>query len=115
MEMGFSTRSVHQTERIDPATRSIESPIVLNSAFAYDDLETWLQVALNQAPGHIYSRNTNPTSNRFEEKIAALEGVEAATSFTTGMAAINATLLALLSSGQRVVSIKDSYGATYLH
>lgn len=114
-EIGFSTRSVHQTEEIDPATRSIESPIVLNSAFAYDDLESWLQVALKQRDGHIYSRNTNPTSDRFESKMAALEGVEAATSFTTGMAAINATLLALLKSGQRVVSIKDSYGATYLH
>lgn len=47
--------------------------------------------------------------------MALFEGAEESTSFSTGMAAINNTLMALLSPGQRVVSIKDSYGATYLH
>ena len=112
---GFSTRSVHAENRIDPTTRAMEVPIVLNSAFAYSDLDTWLRVALHEEPGHIYSRNSNPTCRRFEEKMAALEGTKDATSFATGMAAINNTLMALLAPGQRVVSIKDSYGATYLH
>ncbi|MGD8624672.1 MAG: aminotransferase class I/II-fold pyridoxal phosphate-dependent enzyme [Anaerolineae bacterium] len=112
---GFSTRSVHAGNRIEPLTRAIEMPIVLNTAFAYGDVDTWLRVALDEEPGHIYSRNSNPTCRRFEETMAALEGTEEATSFSTGMAAINNTLMALLSPGQRVVSIKDSYGATYLH
>jgi cystathionine gamma-synthase len=112
---GFSTRSVHGQTQIDPVTRAIEMPIVLNTAFAYEDLDSWLRVALDEEPGHIYSRNSNPTCRRFEETMANLEGTEDATSFSTGMAAINNTLLALLSPGQRVVSIKDSYGATYLH
>jgi cystathionine gamma-synthase len=112
---GFSTRSVHLTHQIDPRTHAIEVPIVLNTAFAYDDLDSWLRVALREEPGHIYSRNSNPTCHAFEEAMADLEGTEAATSFSTGMAAISNTLLALLSPGQRVVSIKDSYGATYLH
>jgi cystathionine gamma-synthase len=112
---GFSTRSVHSGDRIDPTTRAIEVPIILNSAFAYDNLDTWIRVSLHEEPGHIYSRNSNPTCQQFEEKVAMLEGVERATSFSTGMAAINSTLMALLSPGQRVVSIKDSYGATYLH
>jgi cystathionine gamma-synthase len=47
--------------------------------------------------------------------MAALEGAEAATDFSTGMAAISTTLFALLSPGQRAVTIKDAYGATYLH
>lgn len=47
--------------------------------------------------------------------MALFEGAEEATSFSTGMAAINNTLMALLAPGRRVVSIKDSYGATYLH
>jgi len=112
---GFSTRSVHLPSQVDPVTHTIEVPIVLNTAFAYEDLESWLRVALHQDPGHIYSRNSNPTCRHFEEAMAGLEGTEAATSFSTGMAAISSTLLALLSPGQRVVSIKDSYGATYLH
>jgi cystathionine gamma-synthase len=112
---GASTRAVHGLHRIDPLTRAIESPIVLNTAFGYENLETWLEVALDRQPGHIYSRNSNPTCRRFEEAMALFEGAEEATSFSTGMAAINNTLIALLSPGQRVVSIKDSYGATYLH
>jgi cystathionine gamma-synthase len=47
--------------------------------------------------------------------MAALEGAESATDFSTGMAAINSTLFALLNPGQRAVTIKDAYGATYLH
>ena len=87
-------------------------PVVHSVAFGYDDLDSWLEVSKGNAPGHIYSRNTNPTVAAFEEKIRALEGAEAATSFASGMAAISNTLFTLLSPGDRVVSIKDSYGGT---
>ncbi|MBW3620011.1 MAG: cystathionine gamma-synthase family protein [Actinobacteria bacterium] len=113
-DAGPSTRSVHLTESVDPATRAVVPPIVANAAFAYPDVDTWRDVALGRADGHIYSRNSNPTTDRLEAKVAALEGAAAATSFTTGMAAISSTLLALLSSGQRAVSVKDAYGGTYL-
>jgi cystathionine gamma-synthase len=112
---GPSTRSVHSAKKIEPKTHTIVTPIVANAAFAYDTIESWRQVALKDKPGHIYSRNTNPTTDAFEEKMAALEGTESATSFATGMAAINTTLFALLSSSDRVVTVKDAYGATYLH
>ena len=69
-------------------------------------------MALGRAPGHIYSRNTNPTVHAFEEKVRLLEGAEAATSFATGMAAVSNTLFTLLSPGDRVVSVKDTYGGT---
>jgi cystathionine gamma-synthase len=81
-------------------------------SFGYDDLATWQAVALGEEPGHIYSRNTNPTVRVFEEKIQALERAEAATSFSSGMAAISATLFTLLKPGDRIVSIRDSYGGT---
>ncbi len=87
-------------------------PIVNAATFAYGDLDTWQAVALKRQPGHIYSRNSNPTVDVLEKKIAALDGTEAATAFSTGMAAISSTLLGLLSPGDRVVSIKDSYGGT---
>lgn len=112
---GPSTRSVHLLRRVDPTTRAIVPPTVENAAFAYDDLNTWREVALNQSPGDIYSRNSNPTVRQFEEKVAALEGAESSTSFATGMAAISTTLFALLSPSQRAVSVKDAYGATFLH
>jgi cystathionine gamma-synthase len=90
-------------------------PLVENVAFAFQDFETWRAVALHQVPGDIYSRNSNPTVRHLEEKIAALEMAESATSFATGMAAINTTLFALLSPGQRAVTVRDAYGATFLH
>jgi cystathionine gamma-synthase len=112
---GPSTRCVHLTNRIDSTTGAIVPPIVQNAAYAYQDLDSWLAVALKQAEGHIYSRNSNPTTARLEEKLAALEGAERATSFATGMAAISTTLFALLGPGQRAVSVRDAYGATFLH
>lgn len=87
-------------------------PIVQSVAFSYDSLDEWQAVALGQTPGHIYSRNTNPTVAVFEDKVRQLEGAEAATSFSSGMAAISNTLFALLRPGDRVVSVKDTYGGT---
>jgi len=112
---GPSTRCIHLGRSIDPITHATNPAIVENAAFAYEDLETWRAVALGEQPGYIYSRNSNPTLRAFNEKMAALEGTEAATDFSTGMAAIHTTLFALLSPGQRAVTIKDAYGATYLH
>ncbi len=87
-------------------------PVVYSAAYGYPDVDAWLDVALGRKPGHIYSRNTNPTVHAFEEKLRILEGAEAATSFASGMAAISNTLFALLSPGDRVVSVRDSYGGT---
>lgn len=87
-------------------------PVVYSCAYGYPDVDSWLDVALGRTPGHIYSRNTNPTMRAFEEKTRILEGAAAATSFATGMAAVSNTLFALLSPGDRVVSVKDTYGGT---
>ena len=87
-------------------------PVVHSVSFGYDNVDDWLAVARGEQPGHIYSRNTNPTVHVFEEKVRLLESAEAATSFATGMAAISNTLYALLKPGDRVVSVMDTYGGT---
>lgn len=92
--------------------RATQVPVVHSVSFGYEDLDEWLDVALGKAEGHIYGRNTNPTVAVFEEKVRLLEGGEAATSASTGMAAISNTLHALLAPGKRVVSVKDTYGGT---
>jgi cystathionine gamma-synthase len=92
--------------------RATQVPVVHSVAFGYDDLDEWLAVGQGQASGHIYGRNTNPTVQAFEEKVRILESAEAATAFASGMAAVSNTLFTLLSPGDRVVSIKDSYGGT---
>ena len=87
-------------------------PVVLSAAFGYKDMEEWLEVARGKAEGHIYTRNSNPTIHVFEEKVRLLEDAEAATSAASGMGIISSTLFALLASGNRVVSVKDTYGGT---
>jgi cystathionine gamma-synthase len=87
-------------------------PVVHSVSFGYDDVDQWLRVALGQEPGHIYGRNTNPTVHAFEEKVRILEGAEAATSASTGMGIISSALYTFLSPGDRVVSVKDTYGGT---
>jgi cystathionine gamma-synthase len=109
----LSTRAVWAGETGHPRyERSTQVPVVHSVSFGYEDVDTWHAVALGQAEGHIYSRNTNPTVRAFEEKIQNLESAESATSFSSGMAAISATFFALLRPGDRLVSIKDSYGGT---
>jgi len=92
--------------------RSTQVPVVHSISYGYKDIDTWHKVALEETPGHIYSRNTNPTVEIFEEKVKVLEGAEAATSFASGMAAISNVFGTWLLPGDRVVSIKDSYGGT---
>jgi cystathionine gamma-synthase len=92
--------------------RATQVPVVHSVSFTYKDIDTWQDVALEKAPGHIYSRNTNPTVRAFEDKVKELEGAEAATSFASGMAAISNVLGTFLKPGDRIVSIKDSYGGT---
>jgi cystathionine gamma-synthase len=91
---------------------SVVSPVFNSVTFGYHDLDEWSEVALGKKPGYIYSRNTNPTVRVFEEKVRVMEHAEAAISFSTGMAAISNTLFTLLSPGDRVVSVKDTYGGT---
>jgi cystathionine gamma-synthase len=92
--------------------RSTQVPVVHSVSFGYHDLDQWQNVALGKEAGHIYGRNTNPTVQTFEEKVRILEGAEAATSFSTGMAAVSNSLYTFLQPGDRVVSVKDTYGGT---
>lgn len=99
----------------DPlAFGAAQVPIVQSAPFAYSDIDEWLDVALGHAKGHIYSRNTNPTVDVFEEKCRLLEGGEKAIAFASGMAAISNSLFTFLRPGDRVVSVKDTYGGTSL-
>lgn len=111
-DLRAATQAVWAGEEDYLAERATQVPIVQSISFGYDDLDAWLEVALGRAPGHIYSCNSNPTLAAFETKVRTLEGAEDATSFASGMAAISNTLLTFLRPGDRVVSVKDTYGGT---
>ena len=78
---------------------AITTPIFNSVTFGYEDMDEWFDVALGKKPGHIYSRNTNPTVRPLEEKIMH-------------MAAISNTLFTFLHPNDRVVAIKDTYGGS---
>ena len=112
-QIGKSTLSIWAGEQeYELYERSTQVPVVHSVSFAYKDIDTWHKVALGETDGHIYSRNTNPTVRAFEDKVKELEGAQSATSFASGMAAISNTLATFLMPGDRIVSIKDSYGGT---
>lgn len=108
----IGTQAVWAGEEESLAQGATQVPIVQSVAFGYEDLEAWQDVALGRKPGHIYSRNTNPTVSALEEKVRVLERAEAATSMASGMAAISNSLFALLRTGDRIVAVKDTYGGT---
>lgn len=109
---GKGTCSVWAGEEEYLMQNATQVPVVHSVSFGYKDVAHWQQVAQGAQKGHIYSRNTNPTVDVFENKICRLEGAAAATSASTGMGIISNTLFALLVPGRRVVSVKDTYGGT---
>lgn len=108
----FGTKALWSGEEGPFASNDITLPIHHSVTFGYEDMDEWFEVALGKRPGHIYSRNTNPTVRPLEEKMRELDGAQEATSFSTGMAAISNTLFTFLHPGDRVVAIKDTYGGS---
>ena len=106
------TKAVWAGEKEYLVHGATQVPVVLSVAYGYDDMDEWYDVAIGKKKGHIYGRNTNPTVQSFEDKVKILEGAESATSFSTGMAAISNTLSTFLVPGDRIVSMKDTYGGT---
>lgn len=108
----ISTQCIWAGEEESLLQGATQVPVVHSVGFGYKDVDEWQQVALGEKPGHIYGRNTNPTVHAFEQKVRQLENAGAVTSAATGMGIISSTLFALLAPGQRVVSVKDTYGGT---
>jgi O-succinylhomoserine sulfhydrylase len=86
--------------------------IFMTSSFVYDSAEQAAKRFSKEEPGNIYARFTNPTVGAFERKLAALEGAQACVATSSGMAAIFATLMALLKSGDHIVASRDMFGTT---
>lgn len=106
------TKAVWAGEKESLAYNATQVPVVLSVAYNYDDVDEWQEVALGNKPGYTYNRMANPTVQALEEKVRILEGAEKAVGFSSGMAAISSTLYTFLRPGDRVVSVKDTYGGT---
>ncbi len=85
--------------------------LFLTSGYVYTSAEEVAARFRGDDDGFIYSRFSNPTVGMFEERMAALEGAEAAWATATGMAAVSSALLALLRAGDHVVAAKAMFGS----
>ncbi|HTQ73685.1 MAG TPA: O-succinylhomoserine sulfhydrylase [Burkholderiales bacterium] len=86
--------------------------LYLTSSFVFDNAAQAAARFQGGEPGNIYSRFTNPTVTAFQDRLAALEGAEACVATASGMSAILATAMALLKSGDHIVSSSGVFGAT---
>ncbi|MCZ6517412.1 MAG: PLP-dependent aspartate aminotransferase family protein [Gammaproteobacteria bacterium] len=105
--MRFSTKQIHAGVEPDPLTGSILTPIYQTTTFVQDSVDEYL------AKGYSYSRSANPTVRALEKKLTSLEDGSDCTCFATGMAAINAVLLAFLNAGEHAIVSDVAYGGTY--
>jgi methionine-gamma-lyase len=116
MEQEFATRAVH-AGREDFAELGVHAPpLDLSSTYPTPDLDaaarSFDSLVMGDAPqgSFVYQRLFNPTTDRFEKALAALEGAEDAAAFGSGMAALSAVLLAAKSRGRHVVAVRPMYG-----
>ena len=86
--------------------------LYLTSSFVFDSAAQAAARFQGNEPGNIYSRFTNPTVTAFQDRLAAMEGAEACVATASGMSAILATAMALLKSGDHIVSSSGVFGAT---
>lgn len=87
-------------------------PIFATSSYVFANAAEAAARFGGEQPGNVYSRYTNPTVRTFEQRIAALEGGDAAVGTASGMAAILSTAMALLKAGDHVVCSRDVFGTT---
>ncbi len=100
-----------QTDRTGQMEHSV--PLYLTSSFCFDNSEEMRATFADEREANIYSRFINPNVTEFTDKIAALEGTEAAYATASGMSAISATFLALLKQGDHLLSCNAIFGSTH--
>ena len=105
--MRFSTKQIHAGIEHDPQTGSIVTPIYQTTSFVQPSIDGYL------SKGYSYSRSGNPTVRTLERKITLLEDGQDTTCFSSGMAGIQAVMLALLNAGDHAIVSDVAYGGTY--
>lgn len=105
------TRAIRiQTERTNEMEHS--TPLFLTSSFCFDDAEGMRAAFADESNDNIYSRFSNPGVQEFTDKMVALEGAEAGYATATGMAAVFASFMALLKSGDHLIACSSVFGST---
>ena len=113
MSQGIHTLSLHAGQQPDPSTGSRAVPIYQTSSYVFKDSAHAANLFALKEFGNIYTRLMNPTTDVFEQRVAAIEGGTGALGVASGMAAITYALLAITRLGDEIVSGNNLYGGTY--
>jgi cystathionine beta-lyase/cystathionine gamma-synthase len=105
--MKFSSKQIHAGVEPDPITGSILTPIYQTTTYVQPSVDEYL------SKGYSYSRSGNPTVRALEKRLSALEDGADCSAFSTGMAAIQAVMMAFLNAGDHCVVSDVAYGGTY--
>lgn len=109
----FETLQLHAGQQIDPTTKSRAVPIYQTTSYGFDNSEHAANLFGLRAFGNIYTRIMNPTTDVFEQRLAALEGGVAAVATASGQAAQFLALTNILQAGDNFISTSFLYGGTY--
>jgi len=113
LAQGFSTRAIHRGHDPHQHQGALNPPVYLNATYAFESIAQGQARFLGEEPGYIYSRVGNPTETVLEEKLADLEGGEAALAVASGMGATTSLIWSLARPGDEIVLDKKLYGCTY--
>lgn len=109
---GFATKAIHGGHQPNQFG-ALASPIYQTSAFVFETAEQGGQRFSMEQEGYIYTRLGNPTNTSVEEKVALLEGAEAAVSASSGMGAITSAIWVCVKQGDHIIASKTLYGCTF--
>jgi cystathionine beta-lyase/cystathionine gamma-synthase len=112
-QRGFGTRAIKAATRAPRVEQGAAAvPIYQSATFHAESVDDYARLIGFERPGYTYSRIENPTADAMAGAFAEMHGAEAGFAFGSGMAAIHATLLSLLQSGDRIVCTRAVYGST---
>lgn len=109
----FATRAIHYGYDAQSHQGALVPPVYMTSTFEFESVEQGAARFAGEEPGHFYSRISNPTQQLLEERLADLEGAEAALATASGMGAINAAIWTLVSAGDHIIADRTLYGCTF--
>ena len=109
----FDTIALHGGHSGDPSTKSRAVPIFQTSSYLFEDTAHAARLFALEEFGNIYTRIMNPTTDVFEQRIAALEGGSGALALASGQAAVTYSLFNIAKAGDHIVSSASLYGGTY--
>src|SRR6266513_2270729 len=112
-QLQLATLAVHGGQSADKTTNARAVPIYQTTSYVFDDSAHAARLFALQEFGNIYTRIMNPTTDVFENRVAALEGGAAGLATASGQAAETLTLLTIAKAADEIVSSTSLYGGTY--